>query len=357
MEIGIRLHDTAGSNLEEHLRNAKEQGFSCVHIAMSKVVPGFKMADAPELLTDALADEVRGLLEKYNQRCVLLGCYLNLCSPDLSAHERTLMNYRAHLRFGKKIGALMVGTETGAPNIGYKSCPECRTEESLRLFIERVKPVVRWAEEEGMIFAIEPVTRHIVCTAERCQRVLAEVQSENLRVILDAVNLLDRENVHQAQEVVTDAIARLGDSAELLHIKDFLPDGTDECAWARQNIANVNMFDGLLSIAPGLGQMDYRPLIQLAKRSGYERDGSFSTSKGTHWQSFDAGLAAEAFCVAAHDAGLGTVILGIYDEGKVKAVLNLPETESVSALIPIGVPAESPAAPKRKDVSELLRIR
>ena len=248
MEIGIRLHDTAGSNLEEHLRNAREQGFSCVHIAMSKVVPGFKMADAPELLTDALADEVRGLLEKYNQRCVLLGCYLNLCSPDLSAHERTLMNYRAHLRFGKKIGALMVGTETGAPNIGYKSCPECRT------------------EEEGMMLAIEPVTRHIVCTAERCQRVLAEVHSENLRVILDAVNLLDRENVHQAQEVVTDAIARLGDSAELLHIKDFLPDGTDECAWARQNIANVNMFDGLLSIAPGLGQMDYRPLMQLAKR-------------------------------------------------------------------------------------------
>lgn len=30
MEIGIRLHDTAGSNLEEHLRNAKEQGvFLC----------------------------------------------------------------------------------------------------------------------------------------------------------------------------------------------------------------------------------------------------------------------------------------------------------------------------------------
>ena len=98
-------------------------------------------------------------------------------------------------------------------------------------------------------------------------------------------------------------------------------------------------------------------LTTITGRSGFERDGSFSTSKGTHWQSFDAGLAAEAFCVAAHDAGLGTVILGIYDETRVKAVLNLPETESVSALIPIGVPAESPAAPKRKDVSELLRIR
>lgn len=120
----------------------------------------------------------------------------------------------------------------------------------------------------------------------------------------------------------------------------------DECTMGFQK--NIDTLNG----APAL-----IVLTTVNDRSGYERDGSFSTSKGTHWQSFDAGLAAEAFCVAAHDAGLGTVILGIYDEGKVKAVLNLPETESVSALIPIGVPAESPAAPKRKDVSELLRIR
>ena len=120
----------------------------------------------------------------------------------------------------------------------------------------------------------------------------------------------------------------------------------DECTMGFQK--NIDTLHG----APALVV-----LTTVNDRSGYERDGSFSTSKGTHWQSFDAGLAAEAFCVAAHDAGLGTVILGIYDEGKVKAVLNLPETESVSALIPIGVPAESPAAPQRKDVSELLRIR
>lgn len=106
----------------------------------------------------------------------------------------------------------------------------------------------------------------------------------------------------------------------------------DECTMGFQK--NIDTLHG----APALVV-----LTTVNGRSGYERDGSFSTSKGTHWQSFDAGL--------------GTVILGIYDEGKVKAVLNLPETESVSALIPIGVPAESPAAPKRKDVSELLRIR
>lgn len=52
------------------------------------------------------------------------------------------------------------------------------------------------------------------------------------------------------------------------------------------------------------------------ERSGYERDGSFSTSKGTHWQSYDAGLAGEAFCLAAWEKGLGTVIMGIFEEKK-----------------------------------------
>ena len=46
-------------------------------------------------------------------------------------------------------------------------------------------------------------------------------------------------------------------------------------------------------------------LTTITGRSGFERDGSFSTSKGTHWQSFDAGIAAEAFCLAAHAHGLG----------------------------------------------------
>ena len=89
-------------------------------------------------------------------------------------------------------------------------------------------------------------------------------------------------------------------------------------------------------------------------RSGYERDGSFSTSKETHWQSFDAGIATQTFCLAAHEAGLGTVIMGIYDEKKVIDALNIPEGQSVSALVALGYPAENPEAPKRKGTEQLL---
>lgn len=86
--------------------------------------------------------------------------------------------------------------------------------------------------------------------------------------------------------------------------------------------------------------------------SGYQNDGSFTTSKGTHWQSFDAGISAQTFCLTAHEYGLGTVIMGIFDESKVSEVLSLSGDVSISSLIALGYPAVSPSTPNRKEVSE-----
>lgn len=98
-------------------------------------------------------------------------------------------------------------------------------------------------------------------------------------------------------------------------------------------------------------------MTMIKGRSDYEKDGSFTTSQGTHWQSFDAGIAAQTFCLAAHELGLGTVIMGIYDEEKVAALLDIPEGQSVSALIALGYPAEQPQTPPRKDVETLLSFK
>lgn len=89
-------------------------------------------------------------------------------------------------------------------------------------------------------------------------------------------------------------------------------------------------------------------------RSGYERDGSFSTPKGSGWQMYDAGVASEAFCLSAYEQGLGTVILGLYDEKDAAELLEIPEDRELIALIPIGYPDETPNAPRRKTVEDLL---
>ncbi len=88
---------------------------------------------------------------------------------------------------------------------------------------------------------------------------------------------------------------------------------------------------------------------------GFEPDGSFSTSKGSGWQMFDAGIAAQTFCLAAHNYGVGSVIMGIFDEREVARVIGLDDSREVSALIAIGIPAQEPGQPRRDDVSDYVR--
>lgn len=98
-------------------------------------------------------------------------------------------------------------------------------------------------------------------------------------------------------------------------------------------------------------------LASVTKRSGYERDGSFSTSKGAGWEMFDAGIAAQTFCLAAQDMGVASCILGIFDDSKVAEIIGLPEGQTVSALIPIGIAVETPNPTPRKETADILSYR
>ena len=88
------------------------------------------------------------------------------------------------------------------------------------------------------------------------------------------------------------------------------------------------------------------------QRCGYDRDGSFTTKKEDRWEMFDAGIACQTLCLAAWEVGLGTCIMGIYDEEKLPALLNVPEDRYVTAVVSMGYPAEIPVCPKRKNVEE-----
>lgn len=92
-------------------------------------------------------------------------------------------------------------------------------------------------------------------------------------------------------------------------------------------------------------------------RSGYERDGSFSTDRGAGWQYYDCGVAAQTLCLAAHDMGLGTVIMGVFDRQALQEYLQIPEDQELMALIALGYPNETPITPRRKDVQTLLSFR
>lgn len=87
-----------------------------------------------------------------------------------------------------------------------------------------------------------------------------------------------------------------------------------------------------------------------------DEDEDYATSKGNEWEVFDAGIACQTFALAAYNHGIGTCVMGIIDDKNIAQIVNLPEEETVAALITFGIPAEEGRATPRLSVDELCRF-
>ena len=252
IQIGIRLHDVnAGlsaeeKTLESRARKAREEGFACVHLAPQKVLPGVPYG--PGTMTAELAEHFRAVFSENELDVAVLGCYLNLAHPDPEKLRDIQAHYYGSIRMCAWMGAGLVGTETGCPNAEYKTDGNTRSEEALQCFIRNLEPVVSFAEQFGVILAIEPVWGHIVYNPDRALQVIRALQSPNLRIIFDPVNLLGPDNADQRESVFLEAIDKLDPYIAMVHLKDFIrKDGK------------------LVSVAAGTGEMRYETILRYLK--------------------------------------------------------------------------------------------
>lgn len=252
IQIGIRLHDVNTTKekqfqtLEERAKTARAEGFSCVHLALGKVIPGVVFDEAA--MTEGLAMRVKRVFGQNELDVAVLGCYLNLAHPDPAKRKDIQSRYYANIRVAALAGACMVGTETGAPNEAYKYESACHGAEALDTFIRNLAPVAEEAEKRGVTLAIEPVWNHIVWNPDRALEVIRSIGSRNLRIIFDPVNLLSMENVEDRERVIGEAMDKLCDRIAMVHLKDFV----------REN-------GKLKSVAAGTGEMDYSDILSFLK--------------------------------------------------------------------------------------------
>ena len=247
MQLGIRVHDGEKLPLEELLPILKSRGFKCGHIALSKSISQYSVG--VPALTPGLAMYLRKLFAANDLDIAVLGCYLNLATPDADALKANTERYMANIRFASHLGCGVVGTETGAPNKEYKYEPACHTDEALETFITNLRPVVEYAEKMGVILAIEPVWKHIVYSPKRARIVLDRISSPNLQIIFDPVNLLCYNNYKDRDAIFAEAMELLGKDIAVVHIKDFVVKDND-----------------LVSVAAGQGEMNYDEIIKFIKK-------------------------------------------------------------------------------------------
>ncbi|MCF7972418.1 MAG: nitroreductase family protein [Phycisphaerae bacterium] len=70
----------------------------------------------------------------------------------------------------------------------------------------------------------------------------------------------------------------------------------------------------------------------------------------------DIGIAAEHFCLQAQAEGLGTCMLGWFNERKVQALLHIPKSKTVALIITVGYAGSDSTRPRhRKPFEEVTR--
>jgi sugar phosphate isomerase/epimerase len=107
------------------------------------------------------------------------------------------------------------------------------------------------AAEHQLYFAFEPEISNVVDSAKKARRLLDEMQSSNLKVVIDGANLFHAGELPRMAEILDEAFDLLGESIVLAHAKDLGHDGS-----AGQ-------------LAAGTGLLDYERYVGLLDRIGY----------------------------------------------------------------------------------------
>lgn len=245
MRIGVRAHDFGKQSVEELARKISEMGFDCIQLALSKAIADMDFSLGR--LNPGMAWRIGKTFDRYGIQIAVLGCYINPVHPDKAERKRQIEQFREHLRFARDFGCGIVATETGSLNADFSFHPDNHGEKAFYDLVESVKEMTEEAEHFGVITAIEGVTRYVTHTPERVAKVLELVNSNNLQVVFDPVNLISIDNYQDQDHIISRSFELFGDRMVILHVKDFaIQDGKMKSVQAGSGMLNYELLFKLL---------------------------------------------------------------------------------------------------------------
>jgi nitroreductase len=79
-----------------------------------------------------------------------------------------------------------------------------------------------------------------------------------------------------------------------------------------------------------------------------------ATIKSKDYSLIDIGIASENICLQARAEGIGSCMIGWFDEKKVKKILGIPSPKRVELIITLGYPDREKREKRRKPLSEIV---
>jgi len=230
LTLGVRAHDIGLESLpacfqeeafETLAGRVAAKRFGAVQFTMADAFPAVK----PEQLNQGMAWKLRRSFESRNIQIAILSCYINPVHPDPEERKRELACFRRYLEFCRDLGCNYVATETGSKNADLSFHTDNHSRRTFEELLESLGQMITWAVDFGVGIAIEGVSKFAAHSPRIIREILDRVNSANLRVILDPVNLLEPSGDMNIQQkyinIVRESFDLYGDDIAAIHLKDF----------------------------------------------------------------------------------------------------------------------------------------
>jgi sugar phosphate isomerase/epimerase len=183
----------------------------------------------PERIDPVLADQICSAMAKRSLRMAAVSGTFNMIHPDLHQRREGLKRLGVLASACRRLGAATVTLCTGTrdPQNMWRRHRHNDSAEAWRDLLETLSQALSLTEPTGVILAIEPEIANVVDSASKARRLLDELQTPRLKVVMDAANLFHAGEVTRMKEIMDEAFQLLGPDIVLAHAKDVLVNGTE----------------------------------------------------------------------------------------------------------------------------------
>jgi sugar phosphate isomerase/epimerase len=225
----------------------KRDGYGGVQMNLSSL----GLESLPLELPGGVAEKAGELARSSGMKIAALSGTYNMAHPDPAYRHEMRPRFVSVLQAAQRMGVSIVTLCTGSRNINnmWEAHPDNPTSAAYSDLRDELDWALAEAEKHGLALAIEPEPGNVIRDAQVARRLLDEVRSPRLKIILDAANLLSPSQLAQQKEIMAEATDLLGADTVLAHAKDFNVEGK--------------------VVAPMTGVVDLPTFAQLLRRAGY----------------------------------------------------------------------------------------
>jgi sugar phosphate isomerase/epimerase len=221
--LGIFARTFQRRELEEVLDAVQAHGLQAVQFNMASA----GLASMPDSIEPGLAARVRAALAARGLQMAAVSGTYNMIHPDPRRREDGLRRLAVLGAACRAMGTSTITLCTGTrhPDDKWRWHPENVLPDAWHDLRAAMACALTMAEEQDVYLAIEPERANVVSSAESARRLLDEMRSPRLKVVLDPVNLQAGGEAVPAPAVVEEAVDLLGPDLVAAHAKELFPGG------------------------------------------------------------------------------------------------------------------------------------